>query len=348
LKIIKKHLIKHHHKEDMVDRELSILKKIRHPHIVEFIDCFETKSKYYIVFELATGGELFDRICQKGKFTEKDAAIVITTILGAVSFLHSRGIVHRDIKPENLLYRDKSPNSDLLLCDFGISKMVESPEELLTTVCGSPGYTAPEILKHEPYSKPVDMWSIGVITYTLLCGHSPFHYAEDFNQMYNAICHGRYTFDNIYWAYISRYAKDFIKSLLQVQPEKRLTAEEALQHTWLVKLCPYQIERIKNINGLPVTSNSKLKRPIKSYSTSAAQSEKSNGSTKTKYVKSKYLITDDGHIPYDILHQNSYVSYQSSNLTTDSDIERDALPTLVQYNPVILLMYLLMELVIIQ
>jgi len=224
LKIIKKNVIKEHHKEYMVERELKILKKIKHPHIVEFIDDFETKSKYYIVFEMATGGELFDRICKRGKFTEKDAAIVITTIIGAVSFLHSRGIVHRDIKPENLLYRDKSRNSDLLLCDFGISKMIESSEELLTTVCGSPGYTAPEILKHEPYSKPVDMWSIGVITYTLLCGYSPFHYADDLNQLYNAICHARFTFDNIYWAYISRYAKDFIKSLLQVQPEKRLTA----------------------------------------------------------------------------------------------------------------------------
>ncbi|ORY36783.1 Pkinase-domain-containing protein, partial [Neocallimastix californiae] len=233
LKIIKKSVIKEHHKEGMVERELNILKKIRHPHIVEFIDYFETKSKYYIVFELATGGELFDRICQKRKFTEKDAAIVITTVVGAVSFLHARGIVHRDIKPENLLYRNNSPNSDLLLCDFGISKMIESPEEMLTTVCGSPGYTAPEILKHEPYSKPVDMWSIGVITYTLLCGYSPFHYADDIDQLRNAICHGRYTFDNIYWAYISRYAKDFIKSLLQVQPKKRLTADEALQHTWL-------------------------------------------------------------------------------------------------------------------
>jgi len=332
LKIIKKHIIKEHHKEGMVERELNILKKIKHPHIVEFIDFFETKSKYYIVFELATGGELFDRICQKGKFTEKDAAIIITTVIGAVSFLHARGIVHRDIKPENLLYRDKSVNADLLLCDFGISKMIESPEEMLTTVCGSPGYTAPEILKHEPYSKPVDMWSIGVITYTLLCGYSPFHYADDLNQLYNAICHGRYTFDNIYWAYISRYAKDFIKSLLQVQPEKRLTADEALQHTWLVKLCPAQIERIKNINGIPVPSNSTLKRPIKSYSTSATQGTtysdpiKQSNSRVKPYVKSKYLITDESNIPYDILHQNSYISFHNtSTLSPDSDNDHDAI-----------------------
>jgi len=328
LKIIKKHIIKEHHKEGMVERELSILKKIRHPHIVEFIDFFETKSKYYIAFELATGGELFDRICQKGKFTEKDAAIVITTVIGAVSFLHSRGIVHRDIKPENLLYRDKSPNSDLLLCDFGISKMIESPEDMLTTVCGSPGYTAPEILKHEPYSKPVDMWSIGVITYTLLCGYSPFHYADDLNQLYNAICHGRFTFDNIYWAYISRYAKDFIKSLLQVQPEKRLTAEEALQHTWLVKLCPSQIERIKNINGLTLPNYSSLKRPIKSYSTSATQGSSYDSVTQTNsrlkpYVKSKYLISDDSDNDQDAVsypgtlqsHNTIDVTHYSGNLS---------------------------------
>lgn len=304
LKIIKKNVLKEHHKEGMVDRELKILKKIRHPNIVEFKDYFETKSKYYISFALATGGELFDRICQKGKFTEKDAAIIITTVVGAVSFLHSRGIVHRDIKPENLLYKDKNPKSELLLCDFGISKMIDSPEEMLTTVCGSPGYTAPEILKHEPYSKPVDMWSIGVITYTLLCGYSPFHYADDLTQLYNAICHGRFTFDTIYWAYISRYAKDFIKSLLQVQPEKRLTADEALQHTWLVKLCPSQIERVKNINGNPISNPNKLKCPIKSYSTSATVNtnerkkmkvESSNSQVKMKTipVKSKYLITEN-------------------------------------------------------
>jgi len=248
IKIIKKSKIKKN--DNLIKRELTILNKIHHPHIIKLYDWFETSSKYYLVFELASGGELFNRICQQGRFTERDAAIIISTATASVAFLHSKGIVHRDIKPENLLFIDEGMDK-LVLVDFGISKIIDDPSALLTTVCGSPGYTAPEILKGKSYSKPVDLWSLGIITYILLCGYSPFYYAQDSNQLYDAICHGRYTFDEKYWRNISSYGKDFVKTLLQVDPEKRATAEQALDHPWLNNLCPKHVKYLKKQNETP-------------------------------------------------------------------------------------------------
>ncbi|GFF55860.1 calcium/calmodulin-dependent protein kinase [Aspergillus udagawae] len=218
--------------ERMVYDELEMLQALDHPNIVHFVDWFESKDKFYIVTQLATGGELFDRICECGKFTEKDASQTIRQVLGAVNYLHERNIVHRDLKPENLLYLTRDPKSPLVLADFGIAKMLENPTEVLTTMAGSFGYAAPEVMLKQGHGKAVDLWSLGVITYTLLCGYSPFR-SESLSDLIEECRCARIVFHERYWRDVSKDAKDFILSLLQPDPAKRPTSQEALKHPWL-------------------------------------------------------------------------------------------------------------------
>jgi calcium/calmodulin-dependent protein kinase I len=218
--------------EQMVYDEMEMLQKLRHPNIVRFHDWFESRDKYYIVTQLATGGELFDRICEQGKFTEKDASQTIRMVLDAVNYLHQNNVVHRDLKPENLLYLTQDPQSSLVLADFGIAKMLDSHNEVLTTMAGSFGYAAPEVMLKKGHGKPVDMWSLGVITYTLLCGYSPFR-SENLADLIDECQSGRVIFHERYWKDVSKDAKDFISLLLQPDPADRPTSEEALRHKWL-------------------------------------------------------------------------------------------------------------------
>ncbi|KAI1765325.1 calcium/calmodulin-dependent protein kinase 1 [Hypoxylon sp. FL1150] len=230
IKIILKKNVKGN--EKMVWDELDMLQNLTHPHIVRFVDWFESRDKWYIVTELATGGELFDRICEQGKFTEKDASQTIKQVLDAVDYLHNRNVVHRDLKPENLLYLSKDPNSDLVLADFGIAKMLDTKDEVLTTMAGSFGYAAPEVMLKKGHGKPVDMWSLGVITYTLLCGYSPFR-SENLQDLIDECSNGKVVFHERYWRDVSADAKDFIMRLLQPDPEDRSTSQQALRHPWL-------------------------------------------------------------------------------------------------------------------
>ncbi|WEW58863.1 Calmodulin-dependent protein kinase cmk2 [Emydomyces testavorans] len=230
IKIILKKNVKGN--EQMVYDELDMLQRLHHPHIVRFHDWFESRDKYYIVTQLATGGELFDRICEYGKFTEKDASQTIRQVLDAVNYLHERNVVHRDLKPENLLYLTRAQDSPLVLADFGIAKMLDSPSEVLTTMAGSFGYAAPEVMLKQGHGKAVDMWSLGVITYTLLCGYSPFR-SENLQDLIDECRNGHVVFHERYWKDVSKDAKDFILSLLQPDQTKRATSAEALQHRWL-------------------------------------------------------------------------------------------------------------------
>ncbi|RPB00899.1 Pkinase-domain-containing protein [Choiromyces venosus 120613-1] len=219
--------------EQMVYDELALLRQLHHPHIVSFRDWFESRDKYYIVTQLATGGELFDRICEYGKFTEKDASQVVRQVLDAVNYLHNNNIVHRDLKPENLLYLTPDANSSLVLADFGIAKMLVSSDEMLNTMAGSFGYAAPEVMLKKGHGKAVDMWSLGVITYTLLCGYSPFR-SESLPDLIDECSKGGVIFHERYWKEVSKDAKLFISGLLQPRPEDRPTSQEALRHTWLI------------------------------------------------------------------------------------------------------------------
>ncbi|EMR61549.1 hypothetical protein MGN70_005827 [Eutypa lata] len=230
IKIILKKNVKGN--ERMVWDELDMLQRLKHPHIVRFVDWFESRDKYYIVTELATGGELFDRICEQGKFTEKDASQTIRQVLDAVDYLHSKNVVHRDLKPENLLYLTKEADSNLILADFGIAKMLDAKDEVLTTMAGSFGYAAPEVMLKKGHGKAVDMWSMGVITYTLLCGYSPFR-SENLQDLIDECSNAQIVFHERYWRDVSDDAKDFILHLLQPTPEKRWGSQEALNHPWL-------------------------------------------------------------------------------------------------------------------
>jgi calcium/calmodulin-dependent protein kinase I len=219
-------------KADMIQSEVEILKKITHPNIVLLKDLFETPTHIYLVMELVTGGELFDRIVDRGSYSEKDASKIVRDILNSVHYLHQRKIVHRDLKPENLLFATEDANAIIKIADFGLSTFVGN-ENMLKTACGTPGYVAPEVLLGMGYSFPVDLWSVGVIMYILLCGFPPF-YEENIAVLFEQIIEGSYGFPDPYWTNISESAKDLIRHLMDVDSTTRYTAEQALKHPWIV------------------------------------------------------------------------------------------------------------------
>ncbi|XP_020782141.1 calcium/calmodulin-dependent protein kinase type 1D [Boleophthalmus pectinirostris] len=218
-------------KESSIENEIAVLRKIKHENIVALEDIYESPDHLYLIMQLVSGGELFDRIVEKGFYTEKDASTLIRQVLDAVNYLHRMGIVHRDLKPENLLYFNPQDESKIMISDFGLSKM-EGSGDVMSTACGTPGYVAPEVLAQKPYSKAVDCWSIGVIAYILLCGYPPF-YDENDSKLFEQILKADYEFDAPYWDDISDSAKDFIGRLMEKDPSKRYTCEQALRHPWI-------------------------------------------------------------------------------------------------------------------
>lgn len=233
--LLKKALVGNDVQLKMLHDELHILSKLHHPNVVGFKDWFETENKFYIVTQLATGGELFDRIVKKGKFTERDAVKILVQILKAVEYIHSKNIVHRDLKPENLLYLDKCEDSQLVIADFGIAKELKSGDELIFKGAGSLGYVAPEVLTTAGHGKPCDIWSIGVITYTLLSGYAAF-VAETVEGFLEECTAHEYpvVFHSPYWDSVSLDAKNFILRALDLDPKTRPTATELLSDPWIL------------------------------------------------------------------------------------------------------------------
>ncbi|XP_074138102.1 calcium/calmodulin-dependent protein kinase type IV [Sminthopsis crassicaudata] len=227
LKVLKKTVDK-----KIIRTEIGVLLRLSHPNIIKLKEIFETQAEISLVLELVTGGELFDRIVEKGYYSERDAAQAVKQILEAVSYLHENGIVHRDLKPENLLYATPEPDAPLKIADFGLSKIVED-QVTMKTVCGTPGYCAPEILRGCAYGPEVDMWSLGVITYILLCGFEPFYDERGDQYMFKRILNCHYRFVSPWWDDVSLNAKDLVKKLIVLDPKKRLTTFQALQHPWV-------------------------------------------------------------------------------------------------------------------
>ncbi|XP_057676809.1 serine/threonine-protein kinase DCLK1-like isoform X2 [Corythoichthys intestinalis] len=223
-------------KEHMIQNEVAILRRVKHPNIVLLIEEVDTYGELYMVMELVKGGDLFDAITSANRYTEKDASGMLYNLANAIKYLHSLNIVHRDIKPENLLvYEHADGSKSLKLGDFGLATVVDGP---LYTVCGTPTYVAPEIIAETGYGLKVDIWAAGVITYILLCGFPPFRGScEDQEVLFDQILIGQVEFPLPYWDNVSDTAKVLIRSMLEVEVDQRFTALQVLEHPWVTDEC---------------------------------------------------------------------------------------------------------------
>ncbi|CAL9697143.1 unnamed protein product [Knipowitschia caucasica] len=267
---------------EVCESELCVLRRVRHTNIIQLMEVFETAERVYMVMELATGGELFDRIIARGSFTERDATRVLQMVLDGVKYLHTLGITHRDLKPENLLYYHPGADSKIIITDFGLANSRKKGDEcLMKTTCGTPEYIAPEILVRKPYTNAVDMWALGVISYILLSGTMPF---EDDNRMrlYRQILKGKYSFTGEPWPSVSNLAKDFVERILTVDPAQRLTAGQALKHPWVVSMAASS--SMKNLQRC-ISQNLLKRASSRCHSTKSSNSIRSSRSTKSNKAR---------------------------------------------------------------
>jgi len=243
---------------EALKREVEVLRKVgQHPNIVTLYDIFITESELILVLELLTGGELFDRMVEKGPYSEREASHHIRKIGQALKFLHRSGIVHRDLKPENLLLAHKGDDSELKIADFGLANVVDNIENAtMKTVCGTWAYCAPEVktsIQKEggpaSYTAKVDLWSVGVILFVILGAYHPFDADGDASdaQLWQNICSGVFDFDDPAWDHISEDAKDLIRNLIVVDPEKRFNTDQLLEHRW--------IRQQASVPATPITPN---------------------------------------------------------------------------------------------
>jgi len=213
----------------LLQREISIMRKLDHPNIVKLYDVFDEEKTISLVLEYVRGGELYDEIVKRGSFTEDDACKVIQQVLSATAYLHSNGIAHRDLKPENLLLNSVD-KLEVKIADFGLSKDF-TMASAMTTCCGSPSYVAPEVLQQGVYNDLCDVWSIGVILYVLLSGYLPF-YAETQDELFDKILSGQFSFRNKVWDDVTPLAKDLISKMLTLDESFRPSAAKCLEHEW--------------------------------------------------------------------------------------------------------------------
>uniref|UniRef100_A0A672LNW5 calcium/calmodulin-dependent protein kinase n=1 Tax=Sinocyclocheilus grahami TaxID=75366 RepID=A0A672LNW5_SINGR len=215
-----------------LEREARICRLLKHTNIVRLHDSISEEGFHYLVFDLVTGGELFEDIVAREYYSEADASHCIQQILESVHHCHVNGIVHRDLKPENLLLASKMKGAAVKLADFGLAIEVQGDQQAWFGFAGTPGYLSPEVLRKDPYGKPVDMWACGVILYILLVGYPPF-WDEDQHRLYQQIKAGAYDFPSPEWDTVTPDAKDLINKMLTINPSKRITAAEALKHPWI-------------------------------------------------------------------------------------------------------------------
>ena len=235
IKVIdKKEMVKN---RSIVESEMSILKRMgRHRHIVSMLDFFEDDRRFFIVMELCSGGDLFSRIVDQGKYSEQQAVRCCRQIAEALVYIHSCGITHRDLKPENILLLSSAIDSDIKLADFGLSKILPNIDDVMRTVCGTWAYTAPEVIAHKSYTSKVDNWTLGVLMYILLCGYHPFDCYGDLPEpeLLDKIMRVDFEFEDPVWDEVSADAKRLISALIVYQPEDRLSLTDFLQSDWIL------------------------------------------------------------------------------------------------------------------
>ncbi|XP_035518873.1 calcium/calmodulin-dependent protein kinase type II subunit gamma isoform X4 [Morone saxatilis] len=215
-----------------LEREARICRLLKHPNIVRLHDSISEEGFHYLVFDLVTGGELFEDIVAREYYSEADASHCINQILESVSHIHQHDIVHRDLKPENLLLASKMKGAAVKLADFGLAIEVQGDQQAWFGFAGTPGYLSPEVLRKDPYGKPVDIWACGVILYILLVGYPPF-WDEDQHKLYQQIKAGAYDFPSPEWDTVTPEAKNLINQMLTINPAKRITADQAIKHPWV-------------------------------------------------------------------------------------------------------------------
>jgi serine/threonine protein kinase len=228
---------------ELTKTEIDILKICHHPNIIKLYDIFDTADYIYIIMEYCAGGDLFSYIEKRNyKLPEPRAAQIIHKLSMAIFYIHSYGIIHRDLKPENILMTDESDNADIRLLDFGLSKII-GPNEKCTEPFGTLSFVAPEVLKGKPYDKSVDLWSIGIIAYLLMCGFLPFDDEHSEREIARQTIQDPVPYPSNIWKNLSPEAKEFVGSLLKKNPEDRIGIKEVLNSKWIRKYVEVPAER---------------------------------------------------------------------------------------------------------
>ncbi|XP_034937486.1 calcium/calmodulin-dependent protein kinase type II alpha chain isoform X18 [Chelonus insularis] len=308
-----------------LEREARICRKLQHPNIVRLHESIQEENCHYLVFDLVTGGELFEDIVAREFYSEADASHCIQQILESVHHCHHNGIVHRDLKPENLLLASKAKGAAVKLADFGLAIEVQGDVQAWYGFAGTPGYLSPEVLKKESYGKPVDIWACGVILYILLVGYPPF-WDEDQHRLYSQIKAGAYDYPSPEWDTVTPEARNLINQMLTVNPTKRITASEALRHPWIC-----QRERVASVVHRQETvdclkkfnARRKLKGAIlttmiatRNFSTRSIVTKKGDGSQVKESTDSSTTIEDD-----DVKEEPTSNSRRASNLSSEVEDE---------------------------
>ncbi|XP_076747257.1 calcium/calmodulin-dependent protein kinase (CaM kinase) II beta 1 isoform X11 [Maylandia zebra] len=317
-----------------LEREARICRLLKHPNIVRLHDSISEEGFHYLLFDLVTGGELFEDIVAREYYSEADASHCIHQILESVHHIHQHDIVHRDLKPENLLLASKCKNAAVKLADFGLAIEVQGDQQAWFGFAGTPGYLSPEVLRKEAYGKPVDIWACGVILYILLVGYPPF-WDEDQHKLYQQIKAGAYDFPSPEWDTVTPEAKNLINQMLTINPAKRITAQEALKHPWVCQRSTVAsmmhrqetVECLKKFNARRKLKGAILTTMLVSRNFSAAKTllnkkadvKKRKSSSTVQYMEPQTTVI---HNPVDRTKESS----DSSNTTVeDEDVKGKSL-----------------------
>ncbi|XP_056593048.1 calcium/calmodulin-dependent protein kinase type II subunit beta isoform X14 [Triplophysa dalaica] len=311
-----------------LEREARICRLLKHPNIVRLHDSISEEGFHYLIFDLVTGGELFEDIVAREYYSEADASHCIHQILESVSHIHHHDIAHRDLKPENLLLASKCKNAAVKLADFGLAIEVQGDQQAWFGFAGTPGYLSPEVLRKEAYGKPVDIWACGVILYILLVGYPPF-WDEDQHKLYQQIKAGAYDFPSPEWDTVTPEAKNLINQMLTINPAKRITAQEALKHPWVCQRSTVAsmmhrqetVECLKKFNARRKLKGAILTTMLVSRNFSAAKSllnKKADVKPQSNSTKNSIVTSPKGSVPSPALEPQTTVIHNPADGTKES------------------------------